>query len=345
MAVTCGFFNSINHDRIYDARQFSAIFDGIIRDGVYATIGDCFVVKSQSNQTVTVGTGRAWFNGTWTLNDTLLPIELPLADIARPRIDAIVLEVHPIDMVRDNSIVVIEGEPSASPERPDLTPSEGVYRYPLAYVHRPANNSLVTQANITNAVGSDETPFVTGLLEVISLNTLLGKWEAELDEFTAKETSDFSKWSAEQRSEMMKWIEEQRSFIEDSQKEIQQIHTEWMESAQSTFNAWVSNLQTSLDGDVAGSLLIRMDSDEIRRILTAGFPDGIKEISTDGKNITSTADDGRKLVKTFSDDFGEMTAVLKSAEGGTIATQVKTFSPSGELITSVVTYTYGRGLV
>ena len=34
MAVTSGFFNSVNHDRLYDAEQLSSIFDGIIIDGV-----------------------------------------------------------------------------------------------------------------------------------------------------------------------------------------------------------------------------------------------------------------------------------------------------------------------
>lgn len=39
MAFTSGFFNSQNHDRTYNAEQMSAIFDGVITDGVYAGIG------------------------------------------------------------------------------------------------------------------------------------------------------------------------------------------------------------------------------------------------------------------------------------------------------------------
>ena len=68
MTITSGFFNSVNHDRLYDAEQVSSIFDGIIKDGVYESIGDAFMVTPNSdlNDSIIVGTGRAWFDHTWT---------------------------------------------------------------------------------------------------------------------------------------------------------------------------------------------------------------------------------------------------------------------------------------
>ena len=39
MAVTYGFYNSLNKDRVYNAEQMSSIFNGIITDGVFASIG------------------------------------------------------------------------------------------------------------------------------------------------------------------------------------------------------------------------------------------------------------------------------------------------------------------
>lgn len=44
MAFTSGFFNSQNHDRTYNNEQMAEIFDGVIRDGVYAGIGKQFTV-------------------------------------------------------------------------------------------------------------------------------------------------------------------------------------------------------------------------------------------------------------------------------------------------------------
>ena len=50
MAVTYGFYNALNHDRLYDAIQMSSIFDGIIRDGIFSTIGDTMIVTSPEDE-------------------------------------------------------------------------------------------------------------------------------------------------------------------------------------------------------------------------------------------------------------------------------------------------------
>ena len=42
---------------------------------------------------VTVGTGRAWFDHTWTLNDTPLTLEIEPASEMVVRIDAVVLDI------------------------------------------------------------------------------------------------------------------------------------------------------------------------------------------------------------------------------------------------------------
>ena len=39
MSVTYGFYNSLNGDRKYDSAQISSIFDGLIVDGIFASIG------------------------------------------------------------------------------------------------------------------------------------------------------------------------------------------------------------------------------------------------------------------------------------------------------------------
>ena len=35
MAFKYGFYNSREHDRVYDAEDFSSMFDGIIADGIF----------------------------------------------------------------------------------------------------------------------------------------------------------------------------------------------------------------------------------------------------------------------------------------------------------------------
>ena len=74
MSVTFGFYNALNHDRKYDAIQVSSIFDGIINDGIYESIGTAMIVKATSYMVINIGIGRAWFNHTWTYNDSILPL-------------------------------------------------------------------------------------------------------------------------------------------------------------------------------------------------------------------------------------------------------------------------------
>lgn len=50
MSVTYGFYNSIKGDRKYNALEMSSIFDGIIVDGVYMSIGDALNVKSSGGR-------------------------------------------------------------------------------------------------------------------------------------------------------------------------------------------------------------------------------------------------------------------------------------------------------
>ena len=181
MSVTYGFYNAKNHDRRYNSIQISSIFDGIISDGIYMSIGDHMVVKSNSGMMVTVGVGRAWFNHTWTLNDSLLPIEVPLSEIILNRIDAIVLEVNAEESVRENTIKVIKGTPATNPARPLMVNTSAVHQYPLAYIYVRAGVTEIQQSDITNMVGTSVTPFVTGIISTIDIDDLILKWESQWD--------------------------------------------------------------------------------------------------------------------------------------------------------------------
>lgn len=181
MAVTSGFYNSVNGDRRYSTIQIAEIFDGLIGDGVYASIEDALMVRASSGLTLIVGSGRSWFNHSWTKNDADLPVILDPADVVLNRIDAIVNEVNSTESVRCNSIKVVKGTPSSYPTRPSLTNSDGVYQYPLAYIAVNANVTEITQSDITNMVGTSECPFVTGILETISTDELVVQWQVQFE--------------------------------------------------------------------------------------------------------------------------------------------------------------------
>lgn len=334
MSVSSGFFNSLNGDRKYNAAQMSAIFDGLIIDGVFASIGTAFAVKAAGGLTVNVGVGKAWFDHTWTVNDSILLMTAPEAEVLLDRIDAVVLEVNGTESVRENTIKFVKGNPSSAPSRPTLTNEGNVHQYPLCYIYRKYGTAVINQADITPMVGTESTPFVTGILQTISLDELLGKWQDELDRFTDARSKEVDDWIAQEESDFTAWFNKMKADLQQEQTVLDQ----WIASEQADFLAWYNQMKDQLSGDVAGNLQLEIDKEEVKRILLVGFEDGTKEFSDDGTVITSTASDGRTLTKTFSDGFLTMTNVLKSAAGAEVARAVKTFDSDGKLISTVVTY-------
>lgn len=360
MSVTYGFYNSLNGDRKYDSAQISSIFDGLIVDGIFASIGTAFAVRAAGGLTVNVGIGRAWFDHTWTLNDSILPLEAPEAEVLLDRIDAVVLEVNAMESVRANSIKFVTGTPSSVPVRPTLENEGGVHQYALCYIYRKFGTTVINQADITNMVGTEETPFVTGILQTISLDELLGQWQDELDQFVSREEADFTEWSNNKRTEFnnwqalqeqdyenwsderkqeyLTWISEQETTFTNWATTQMSNEEEWIQSMQQTFLSWFESLKTELSGDVAANLQLQIDQEEMERILLTGFVDGSKEFNEDGTVIVSTDSTNRTLTKTFTNNFLTVTTVLRSSEGGELARMVKEFNDEGTLINSTVTY-------
>lgn len=183
MAVSSGFFNSVNHDRLYDAEQVSSLFDGIILDGVYQNFGEGFrvVANSEVNDSVIVKTGRAWFDHTWTYNDSDLVIQLDPPNSMLQRVDAIVIDVNREQGTRKNSVICVKGSLGESTP-PTLVNTTLHRQYPLAYVNMKAgSSSIISQANITNKIGSDECPVVTGVLDSLNLDMYYKQLEAEFN--------------------------------------------------------------------------------------------------------------------------------------------------------------------
>lgn len=183
MAFTCGFFNSQNGDRKYNAEQMSSIFDGLIKDGVYDTIGDIFAVTPGTGMQVLVGSGRAWFDHTWNNNDAQYPLAITAADVSLPRYDAVILETNHSDTVRTNRLRVLTGTPASNPVKPTMTSTANVKQHPLAYIKVTAGATAITQSMIQVVVGTSECPFVTGIIETAQIDALFQQWNGEFDEW------------------------------------------------------------------------------------------------------------------------------------------------------------------
>lgn len=292
MSVTSGFFNSLNGDRRYNAEQMSSIFDGIIRDGIFANIGTAFAVKADVGNTVIVGIGRAWFNSTWLLNDALLPLVASISEILLDRIDAIVIEIDHRDSVREGSIKMIKGTPSSSPKRPTMVHTSDINQYPLAYIYRKANSSSIIQADITNMIGTSDTPYITGILQVVNIDHIVAQWENQWQTFYNKETADMTATNAFWKQQWATWFYD---YVNNNTSEI----AEWRDNNQALFDDWFSNLKVILDDNVAANLTNQLLELRKRTDILEQFSG---DLSTEFIVYNKIYDNGSELVLDSSGD-------------------------------------------
>lgn len=180
---TFGFYNSLDHDRKYNAQQFSTLIDCLITDGVFANVDGIFGTTPGSGLQVIVKPGLAWFDHTWNNNDASMPIALSAADVTLTRYDAVVLEVNESD--RTNSIKVITGTPAVSPVKPSLTDTDTLHQHVLAYVKIPGGATSIVESNIEIMVGQSVCPFATAILQTTDIDVMFANWEDQFNTWFA----------------------------------------------------------------------------------------------------------------------------------------------------------------
>jgi hypothetical protein len=137
----------------YDAEDAAAYFS-TRTSGVFSTEEDFAVTVAEDGGTaVTVGAGRAWmhvsrFTGQSVTLREAQTLTLPLADSNLPRIDRVVLRYDATS--RSTSLQVLQGTPSSEPAAPAISHTELVYDLCLCQISRPAGQTALTTANLTD---------------------------------------------------------------------------------------------------------------------------------------------------------------------------------------------------
>lgn len=302
MAFSFGFYNSFNHDRKYNSIQMSMIFDGIISDGIYATIGEAMVVKATSeDNVVVVGPGRGWFDHTWNYNDADLPVNAPISDVLLKRIDALVIDINANENYRENKIVWVQGTPSSNPVRPTMINTLEHHQYPLCYVERKPNVEKILQADITNMVGSSECPFVTGILQTINIDQLLLQWKDQWAQFVIEYEKTADEWMDDQKADFTAYYTEFKRQMDDFEA-----------ASGKEFNDWFASIQDLFDGSVAGNL-----QNEINQITETEFLRHYGLI-----NSVTIINDSTNTITTTTSEATETTRFATNANGEAITTTI-----------------------
>lgn len=353
MAFTFGFYNSVNRDRLYDASDMSRIFDGIIRDGVYATIGKCFVVKmsEDSDSAVVVQSGRAWFDHTWNYLDVDETIEIPESELTQDRYDALVIDVDSRSSVRTNSIMWVKGTPSAKPVKPTMIHETRHNQYPLCYIYRNKNTETITQSKIENTVGTSECPFVTGVLQTLDVSELLRQWKDQWAQFVIQyedtatdwrknKEEEYASWVAQQTTEYEEWIENkeqeyldwesnkrldfeswmaaQKQDFEDYYAEFKRQLEEFENESQQEFSEWFDHMKDQLSEDAAGNLQMQVDKiTETEFLMAQGLVNSTTTINSSTGEIILESEAATSITTFSTDDDGNqvITTSVEPKEG------------------------------
>lgn len=336
--VTSGFFNSLikdgKIDRTYDANDISSMFDGLITDGIFSSIGQQFVCSagdSADELIVKVGTGKAWLNKTWITNNAVLKIKLDAAPSGKnKRIDLIVIDIDKRDVTRKNTIQYIPGEAAQDPQCPTLVTNDALHKqYELCRIYV---DSGITDSKKLVINDDRKVNFVTGPDSTIDSESLLAGWSERFQSLYNDQEKDLE--------------DKLKDLGDTSEKRVETEISDWKKGQQALFDAWFANIQATLSGNPTANLTTKLEREKINRLLQNGFEQCTKTISEDGKTITSSNSAGNadpdsdtyyKIKKTFNDDFSESTTTLSNKQDVEIATMTKEVDPTDPTGNSFIT--------
>lgn len=210
--MNCGFFDSIDKDRLYSADEMNRPYKRIISNGVFATqLGtpstDLQVNAYGNNMSIMVSPGEGLFADKWFQNPAVLAIVVPTNTSIVPRVDSVIAQVDKRLVGRIGNLIYRTGTPSSSPVAPAINTTDNVIEYRIANVRVEPGAIKITQANITDLRGSAECPWITSLINQVDTSELFNQWVVAYNNYYADSTEDFTNWSAEKKAEFEQWLE------------------------------------------------------------------------------------------------------------------------------------------
>ncbi len=307
------FYNSENHDRVYDADSFSDWLRKFFTTGVF--IGE-LQVEAGEGMKVTVNPGYCNIDGKVMFWRQQTPLDITTANSRYDRIDTIVAERNDAD--RDFFLKVITGSATDSPQPTAPVRENEIYQLVLAQISVRAGVTEITQADITDTrPDSALCGYVAATVKEMDFSQFSAQFDQWVKEYKASKIADVDEWTEEHENDFNQWESDTKDQV----------------------LAWYQAMQGQISEDAAVKLYNQITDEELQRIFAAGFADGTKTISEDGLTIDATSEAGMNLHSTFTEDGLQKTSVLKDSGSTEIAKQVKTFSEDGLTITSVITKT------
>ena len=149
MAFYSGFFNSKGLDRTYTAEDFTSYLSSIICNGILDTYGQNFkLTAASSGLKVTLGTGKAWIDGHYFINDSRYVIDLTsYQDESLPRYVGIAIYLDTTESVRSVTLKLFPGTPAENPQLPSIPQDKNHVRLLMYAVRINPGASRITESD------------------------------------------------------------------------------------------------------------------------------------------------------------------------------------------------------
>ena len=252
MAVTYGFFNSLNSDRLYNADQMSNYFKGLITDGVYESVDEALIVKATTGMTVSVGTGRAIIDCKWINVDSIVNLSINASHVTLNRYTAVCLHLDIGN--RQIEIITIDGINATTPTKPVPTNTSTDKYLVLAYVYVGAGATAITQSNITDTrANTNICGWVTGLIKQVDTSELFLQWQDAYATYYEEMTAAFDSWLSTLTSQLnvSTFIQayKKRTVLDGTSNVISLDMTGYIYSADDIIDVYINGLYADEDID------------------------------------------------------------------------------------------------
>lgn len=210
--VDCGFFDSVNQDRLYMAEDMNKPYKRIIANGVFATpqgapSTDLQVESAGNGMQITVNAGEGLFANKWFNSPSGITITVPSNTTSSPRRDSVIVQVDKRISGRTGNIVYRMGEPNITPVPPEINAVTDVIEYRIANIYVAAGATNIDNNVIVDLRGSSECPWVTSLIQQVDTSTLWQQFQAAYQNQYDVYDYEFREYTAEQRRAWKDFLE------------------------------------------------------------------------------------------------------------------------------------------
>lgn len=181
--IKCGFYNSKNGDRKYNAEDMTQPYKRLVSDGVYAMPAGQLKVTAAGGMKIQVSAGAAKVGSRWLESDAIETFTLDPSDVALNQIYAVVIRDDNSENVRKISIALKKGSLASNPTAPEIERSENITELKIAEVRVNKLVEEVTDADIKDT-RADTTVcgWVTGLIDQVDTSDLFTQWESAYEQ-------------------------------------------------------------------------------------------------------------------------------------------------------------------